>query len=199
MIGAPLSKRTWLHHVPAGLKLLFMAGATVVFFWIKEPLILLASLVLVLLVYLALGREAVLRLRLFRFMLPVLVIVGAFQFFASGPADALASVSRLALMVLLADLVSMTTPMMAMMDAFLPVLRPLRYAGLDPSQLALAFALVIRFVPVLLDDWLRRREAWRARGGSHGSWRLVAPWIAGLLRIADRIAEALDARGLRPS
>lgn len=199
MIGAPLSKRTWLHQVPAGLKLLFMAGATVVFFWIKEPLILLASLVLVLLVYLALGREAVLRLRLFRFMLPVLVIVGAFQFFASGPADALASVSRLALMVLLADLVSMTTPMMAMMDAFLPVLRPLRYAGLDPSQLALAFALVIRFVPVLLDDWLRRREAWRARGGSHGSWRLVAPWIAGLLRIADRIAEALDARGLRPS
>lgn len=197
MIGAPLSKRTWLHKLPAGSKLLFIAGATVVFFWIKEPLVLLASLVLVLLVYFALGREAVLRLKLFRLMLPILAIVGAFQFLTSGPAEALASVSRLALMVFLADLVSMTTPMMAMMDAFLPVLRPLRYTGLDPSQLALAFALVIRFVPVLLDDWLRRREAWRARGGSHGSWRLVAPWMAGLLRIADRIAESLDARGLR--
>lgn len=197
MIGAPLSKQTWLHHLPAGFKLLFIAGATVVFFWIKDPSVLLASLALVLLVYFALGREAVLRLKLFRFMLPILIIVGLFQFFASGPADALATVSRLALMVLLADLVSMTTPMMAMMDAFLPVLRPLRHVGLDPSQLALAFALVIRFVPVLLDDWLRRREAWRARGGSRGSWRLVAPWIAGLLRIADHIAEALDARGLR--
>jgi biotin transport system permease protein len=198
MIGAPLSKRTWLHKLPAGFKLLFIAGATVVFFWVEDPLVLLASLVLVLLVYLALGREAVLRLKLFRLMLPILAIVGAFQFLASGPAEAIASVSRLALMVLLADLVSMTTPMMAMMDAFLPVLRPLRHAGLDPSQLALAFALVIRFVPVLLDDWLRRREAWRARGGSYGSWRLIAPWIAGLLRIADRIAEALDARGFRP-
>lgn len=198
MIGAPLSKRTWLHKLPAGFKLIFIAAATVVFFWIKDPLVLLSSLALALLIYFALGREAVLRLKLFRFMLPVLVIVGIFQFLASGPAEALASVSRLALMVLLADLVSMTTPMMAMMDAFLPVLRPLRHAGLDPSQLALAFALVIRFVPVLLDDWLRRREAWRARGGSRGSWRLVAPWIAGLLRIADRIAEALDARGFRP-
>lgn len=198
MIGQPLSRRTWLHKLPAGSKLLFIAGATVVFFWIKNPFVLLAALALVLLVYLALGRDAVLRLRLFRFMLPVLAIVGAFQFFASGPADALATVSRLALMVLLADLVSMATPMMEMMDAFLPVLRPLRHVGLDPSQLALAFALVVRFVPVLLDDWLRRREAWRARGGSHGSWRLVAPWIAGLLRIADRIADSLDARGLRP-
>ena len=197
MIGAPLSQRTWLHKLPAGFKLLFIASATVVFFWVEDPLVLLASLVLVLLVYFALGREAVLRLKLFRLMLPILAIVGAFQFLASGPAEALASVSRLALMVLLADLVSMTTPMIAMMDAFLPVLRPLRYTGLDPSQLALAFALVIRFVPVLLDDWLRRREAWRARGGSRGSWRLVAPWIAGLLRIADHIAEALDARGLR--
>lgn len=198
MIGAPLSKQTWLHKLPAGFKLLFIASATVVFFWIKDPLVLLASLVLVLFFYLALGYEAVRRLKPFRFMLPILIIVGVFQFLASGPAEALTSVSRLALMVLIADLVSMTTPMMTMMDAFLPVLRPLRHAGLDPSQLALAFALVIRFVPVLLDDWLQRREAWRARGGSHGSWRLVVPWIAGLLRIADRIAEALDARGFRP-
>lgn len=198
MIGRHLSQRTWLHLVPAGFKLLFVAAATVLFFWMKDPIVLVASLALVLLAYLAFGRESVLRLKLFRFMLPVLIVVGVFQFLSSGFADAVTSVSRLALMVLLADLVTMTTPMMEMMDAFLPVLRPLRHIGLDPSQLALAFALVIRFVPVLLDDWLRRREAWRARGGSRGSWRLVAPWIAGLLRIADHIAEALDARGLRP-
>lgn len=198
MIGLHLSRRTWLHQLPAGAKLLFLAGATFFFLWIKDPIALIASLALVLVVYLVLGREALLRLKLFRFLLPVLVLVGLFQFASSGLAEAVTSVSRLALMVLLADLITMATPMMETMDAFLPVLQPLRHIGLDPSQLALAFALVIRFVPVLLDDWLRRREAWRARGGSSGSWRLVAPWIAGLLAIADHIAEALDARGLRP-
>jgi len=197
MIGRPLSKRTWLHFLPAGVKLLFVAMATIIFFWVQNPIVLLISLGLVLSVYFAAGREAVLRLKLFRFLLPILIIVGLFQFASSGFFDALTSVSRLALMILIADLVTMSTPMMEMMDAFLPVLYPLRYIGLDPAQLALAFALVIRFVPVLLDDWMRRREAWCARGGSRGSWRLVAPWIAGLLSIADRIAESLDARGFR--
>ena len=164
MIGRPLSKRTWLHFLPAGVKLLFVAMATIIFFWVQNPIVLLVSLGLVLSVYFAAGREAVLRLKLFRFLLPILIIVGLFQFASSGFSDALTSVSRLALMILIADLVTMSTPMMEMMDAFLPVLHPLRYIGLDPAQLALAFALVIRFVPVLLDDWMRRREAWRARG-----------------------------------
>ena len=116
MIGRPLSKQTWLHFLPAGVKLLFVTMATIVFFWVQNPIVLLVALGLVLSAYFAAGREAVFRLKLFRFLLPILVIVGLFQFASSGFSDALTSVSRLALMILIADLVTMSTPMMEMMN-----------------------------------------------------------------------------------
>jgi biotin transport system permease protein len=50
-------------------------------------------------------------------------------------------------------------------------------------------------VPVLLANWQARAEAWRARTGRRVSIRLVAPFVAETLRLADQVGEALDARG----
>jgi biotin transport system permease protein len=74
-------------------------------------------------------------------------------------------------------------------------MRPLRLAGINPRAPALAIALVIRFVPVLLASWQEREEAWRARTGRRASIRLIPAFVAETLRMADQIAEALDARG----
>jgi biotin transport system permease protein len=104
-------------------------------------------------------------------------------------------VLRLAAMMLLADLVAATTTVTAMMEAIVPVLAPLRYVGLRPKRLALGVALVLRFVPVMLDGWRARNEAWRARSGRRVPLRLVASFLADAMRLADQAGEALDARG----
>ncbi|HEY8581225.1 MAG TPA: energy-coupling factor transporter transmembrane component T, partial [Beijerinckiaceae bacterium] len=121
--------------------------------------------------------------------------IALLQAWSLGWPAAVAAVARLAAMIMVADLVTATTPMLAMMDTIAPLLAPLRLVGLDARRLSLAFALVLRFVPVLLDDWRKREEAWRARTGRRASIRLLAPWAADLLRLADRVSEAIDARG----
>jgi biotin transport system permease protein len=98
-------------------------------------------------------------------------------------------------MLLLADLVSMTTTMSELMEVLAPALRVLRPLGVNPRKMALAVALVLRFVPVLLTRWRAREEAWRARSRRRVPPRLVAAFVADILQLADRVAEALDARG----
>ncbi len=76
-----------------------------------------------------------------------------------------------------------------------PLFRGLRPLGVNPRKVALAAALVLRFVPVLAARWRAREEAWRARTRRRVPPRLVAAFLADVLRLADQVAESLDARG----
>ena len=195
MIAGYLAHPTWLHRVPAGVKLSLVAVASLAVLPVADPLALLAALGLTFLVYASLGRQAVSRLTLLRPLLPFFVLIGALQvWFESWPA-AIASTTRILLMILVASLVTLTTTMQAMVGTLQPLMRPLRLAGINPRAPALAVALVIRFVPVLLASWQEREEAWRARTGRRASIRLIPAFVAETLRMADQIAEALDARG----
>lgn len=195
MLASALGVRTWLHRVPAGGKLLALAVCSLAFFWVQDWRVLGGALICVIALYATLGRGALARIALLRPLLPLLVIIGALQFWVVDASAASAVVLRLLLLVLIADLVSMTTPMLEMMDAIEPLLRPLARLGVDSRRLGLAVALMVRFVPTLFEDWRRREEAWRARTGRRASIRLLAPWVGDLLRLADHVGDALDARG----
>ena len=195
MIAGHLAQRTWLHQMPARAKLLGLACFTVAAFWIDDYRGLAAAFGLAVLAYVSLGDAARARLKGLVAFVPFLAVIGLFQFWSIG-ADAAASVLlRLCLMILLADMVSMTTNMLDMMDAIEPLLKPLSAFGLSPFRIAVALALVMRFVPVLMTDWTRRNEAWRARTGRRASLKLLPSFLASTVTTADRIAEALDARG----
>lgn len=195
MISVYLARRTWLHAVPAGIKLMALAAVSLALLPIDDWRWMAFGLVLALSFYASAGHEAVGRLRLLRPLLPLLAIIGLLQGYAGNWELGLLAVARLVLMILLADLVTMTTTMQALMDALAPLLRPLRVVGLNPRKLTLAVALVVRFVPVLLANWEARAEAWRARTGRRPSVRLLVPFLAETLRLADRVGDALDARG----
>jgi biotin transport system permease protein len=157
--------------------------------------ILAGVLAMIAMVYAGFGRVGMARLKLLQPLLPLLVVVGSVQA-ASGGWNAGAVVTmRLLAMVLLADLVSMTTTMSALMEVLAPVLRLLRPLGVNPRKMALAVALVLRFMPVLLARWRAREEACKARTCRRVPPRLGAAFVADTLRLADRVAEALDARG----
>ena len=195
MNGLYLYPPTWLHGIPAGIKLLALAALSIVLINISQALFLLAGLAAVFAIYLFSGISLVQRLKLLRPLWPVMLMIFAGQTYAAGFDAGVASVARLALMILLADLVTLSTPMQDMMDAFAKVFAPLSFTGLNIKRLSFGVALVIRFVPVLLDLWRQQEEAWRARTGKRAGWKLIAPFLANVMRMADRTAEALDARG----
>jgi biotin transport system permease protein len=195
MISGYLARKTWLHAVPAGAKLASLAALSLALLPVTDLRVLAGGLATVLALYASLGREALFRLGSLRPLLPMLLVIGVLQGAVGNWQAGAEAALRLVLMVLAADLLTLSTTMQALMDALAPVLRPLSFVGLNAKKLTVAVALVVRFVPVLLASWQARAEAWRARTGRRVSVRLVAPFVAETLRLADQVGEALDARG----
>ncbi len=195
MIGGYVARRTWLHALPAGVKLVGLVASSLVLLGVGDYRILLGVLALVALLYANFGRDGWARLLALRPLLPLLAIVGALQGYSAGWEAGAAVVIRLVAMVLLADLVTMSTTMSALMEAIEPPLHALGPRFVNPKKVSLAVALVLRFVPVLMTRWQARREAWQARSNRRVPLRLVAAFVAETLQLADQVAEALDARG----
>jgi len=195
MISGYLARETWLHSVRAGAKLSALAIVSFAVLPVQDWRLLGVGLCLVLALYASLGTDALRRIAALKPFAPLLVIIFVLHGLTGDWAAGASAIARLVMMILLADLVSMTTTMQDMMQALMPVLRLLRPLGVNPKKLSLAVSLVVRFVPVLAANWQARSEAWRARTGRKASWRLIGPFIGETLRMADQVAEALDARG----
>lgn len=195
MISIYLPGATWIHKMPVRLKLIALAAVSIAVFPIEDPLILTGVLLIVLGLYATLGSEGLKQVLLLRPLLSLLVIIFLLHGLSGSWLLGLASVLKLVAMVLLANLVSVTTRMDDMLDAVQPLFFPLKLVGASPRKPALAVALVIRFAPVLLSVYASLREAYQARTGRRGSWRLVAPLALQALRMSENVAEALTARG----
>lgn len=195
MIAGYFSGRSLLHRLPAGVKLVALAVLSLLILPVTDPVVLAMVLAAVVIVYAAFGRPGLQRILAWRSLLPLLAVIFLLQAWAASLEVAVASVLRIVVMVLIADLVTLSTRLQDMMDALALPLRPLARFGVDPARFALAVALVLRFVPVLLDSWRGREEAWRARSPGRPGLVLVGAFFSGALAMADQVAEALEARG----
>lgn len=197
MISLYMSQITWLHRIPAGIKLVSVAALSILVLSIDrwEPLtfVFLAGC----LVAASLGGQGILRVWDLRALLPIIVAIGVLQAFVASIDAALLSVLRILSMVLLADLVTMTTSMQAMMRAVLPAFSPLRWVGISPKRLSLAVALMIRFIPLLVAQWQAQRDAWRSRSKRKPGFRLLVPFIAQAMRRTHQVAESVAARTMQ--
>lgn len=198
MISLYLAERTWLHAIPAGWKLLALALISLAVAPFDSLPLLAGLLAATLALYASLGRAALAQIVLLRPMWPLFVLLLAFHAWNGDLVLGLVVMARLLAMVLLANAVTMTTRMDAMMDAIEPVLSPLRLVGVAPRTVALAVAMMIRFVPLLFALWESLNESYRARTGRRGGWRLLAPFCIQTLRLSHNATEALAARGGAP-
>jgi biotin transport system permease protein len=89
----------------------------------------------------------------------------------------------------------MTTRLSDMLAVFRTAGPPLAPLGLPPRRLALAFALVIRFIPVMLDRMTQITAVLVGPVARRPGWRVLVPATLAALDDADRVAEALRARG----
>ncbi|WP_221584111.1 energy-coupling factor transporter transmembrane protein EcfT [Microbacterium sp. G2-8] len=102
---------------------------------------------------------------------------------------------RVVSVVLLAAVVTMTTPTGEMIDVLQRLLEPLRRVGVDPWRVAFTLSLTIAVIPVIASLAARIREAQRARGVRLGP-RAIVTLLVLSLRHADDMGDALTARGL---
>lgn len=187
---------TWAHRVPAGAKLAAMALATTGLFALDAPAALAAALALTVALHLTGGlRFAVAGLWLLRPLWPFILIVGVWHLWTGDIAGGATVLLRMVTAVALANFVTMTTRLSDMLAVIERLARPLRPLGLSPRRLAIAVALVIRFIPVMLDRLEQIGASWRARSPRRPRWRVLVPATLAALDDADRTAEALRARG----
>lgn len=186
---------TALHRWPAGVKLGGLVLATAGLFALPGGALGLA-LAAVLGLHLALGRAVLMHgLRMVRPLWPFGLVLAVWHLATGTPGQGAAIAARLAAAVMLANLVTMTTRLTDLLAVVERLAAPLARLGLPPRVPALAFALVIRFVPVFLGRAGQLAEAWRARSPRRPGWPVVLPLVLIALDDAEHVAEALRARG----
>lgn len=125
----------------------------------------------------------------------VVLVLGAALFVFVGPLTAWLNTGRVVTIVLLASLLTLTTPMDELLGVVRRLLVPLRRVGVDADAVSLTVALTITMIPVVAGYAAQVGEAQRARGVRLGP-RGVVPLMVRTLRHADEVGDALAARGL---
>lgn len=187
---------TPLHRWPAGLKLGLVALGTMVLFALDDLPKIALAVALIVMVYAAMGTVfARAGARLLRPLWPFFLVLGIWHLWLGELDRGFVLAGRMLAAVAFANLLTMTTrldAMLAVIERGLTIFAPL---GLRPRPVALAMALVIRFVPVLLDKSSQLGQAWRARSHRRAGAAIVLPLALAALDDADHVAEALRARG----
>jgi biotin transport system permease protein len=181
--------------VRAKLALLLVVGLGLYF--VSNPVALALAMLVTGGLYLSTGLrlgEALLRVRPVLF---TIAILGLFNVVLLSPVEALSTTLRLLAILFLAAAITATTTIAAFMAVITALARPLERMGLmKAADVGLAFGLVLRFVPEIAARHEALKEAHAARGIPIKLPRMLGPIIS-TLKDADRIAEAIDARGIR--
>ena len=196
MLTLTSSHETWAHRLPAAAKLIALAAVTIGLFALRGPLALpLAAGAVAVLI--ATGGPGFARdsARMLRPLWPFAVIIGLWHLITRDPSGGAVVLLRMGTAVAAANFVTMTSRLSDMLAAMERALAPLSILGLRPKPLAIAFALVIRFIPVMIARFDALATAFRARSARRPGWRIVMPLTLAALDDAEHVAEALRARG----
>ncbi|MCF1707270.1 energy-coupling factor transporter transmembrane protein EcfT [Tabrizicola sp. J26] len=187
---------TALHRMPAGWKLVGLALATLVVVPMTDLRWIAVAAALVVGLYLMQGVAfAKAGARMLWPLWPFLVVLAVWHAVTGDLVAGFGIALRMLTAIAIANLVTMTTRLDDLIAVVERCARPLVRIGLNPRTLAVAIALVIRFTPVLLLRAGQLMEAWRARSPRRPGWQVVAPLALSALDDAERVAEALRARG----
>lgn len=183
-----------VHDLPAGGKLAILAVLGTAAFVIDRPPVLLAGAVAIIALY-PLARVPLRHVWIqARNLAPLLGLMALAQAWFDGPLAAATTLVRVLGLVWAAGLVTATTPFAAMMAVFQRLLAPLRPLGVHPPRAAFALTMAVRFLPLLQGMIEEARAALRARALGRNPLTLAVPLTLRALRLADRVAEAVEAR-----
>lgn len=116
--------------------------------------------------------------------------------------------ARIALIVLIAQVLASTVSPSQLTSAIEALLSPLKRVGLPVSEFAVMASIALRFVPTLAEEAEKVRQAQLARGADFETGGLVTrarrllplliPLFARAFKRAEMLAEAMEVRAFRP-
>ncbi len=196
LLGLYRPGTTALHRLTAGAKLLGMVAVAVVVMVVRGPVsagVFFAG-ALLLAAWSGMGLRTV--LRSLRGLLIVAAGLAAYLTWQKSWERAAESVLDLLALVLVATVMTVTTPIDEMLDTITRALGPLRRFGVDPEMVALAFSLMIRAVPTTIEIAEETRDAAVARGLERDPRARLTPLVVRVVAHARSTGEALHARGI---
>jgi biotin transport system permease protein len=196
MTGLYLPGTSPLHRAPAGLKLLLLAVATTLLVALRSPWAVAVGAALVVGGYAVARFSASVLVAQVRPLRWVVLALVPFQWWQGGWRGTTVVVGTMLVAVAAAALVTLTTRVIDVLEVVERAAAPLRHIGARPDRLALLLALTLRAVPVLAATLNDVRDARRARGLERSPRALLVPLVVRTLRHADRLGEALIARGV---
>lgn len=188
-----------VHEVPTVVKLLALFGVSILLFILKSPSVLGAVAGLVVAGCLSFCRAAVAEwLKSWSLLLTIAVVV-IWTAYANGLEASLVVLIRLGTLSLFATAITSTTTIGQFIDIITKFARPLEMIGIGKAaDIGLAIGLAIRFIPEVHACYKQVAAAHHARGLKMRLSTIVAPMVIGTMRGADEIANAIDARCIRP-
>lgn len=183
-----------LHRLRPGAKLLALPILGTLLFALPGLVPSTLGLGLVLVLYAVARIPPAVLLRQLRPVALVLVFIFLAQLWIADLNVAIVVVLRFLALILAAALVSLTTRSADMIAALEKGFSLFAFAGVDAAKCSLAISLVLRFVPVIQTVLAEVREAQAARGRGVNLVALAVPVVVRTLKLADQVAEAIDAR-----
>ena len=111
---------------------------------------------------------------------------------------------RLVLLVTCSSILTYTTTPVSLTDGIESLLTPLKWVRFPVHELALVMSIALRFIPILMDETERIKNAQKARGADFESGNLIGrvkaivpiliPLLLSAFRRADELGDAMDAR-----
>jgi biotin transport system permease protein len=187
-------QHTWLHSVPAGVKLAFLALLGTGVFLTSSLFGLLASATGCVVIFASLGRATLRAKPLLLGLLVASVLIGVFHMYMQQPMVGVVSVLRLLSTTLMGMALTLTTRYTDLLRVFEWLLAPLRHVGVQPERLSLQVALMLRFTEHFFVVWRRLDDAHRLRTGKAGGFKILAPLTIQMLVAARHVADVLHLR-----
>jgi len=195
-LGVYLPGDSPIHQLPAGgkfiLLLVFILASTIL---VKDPLVAAAWLAVVVAGYIVARIPVRTALGQTLPVLPVLLVLGAFQWWQRGWEFAATTVLILLASVAAAALLTLTTSIAELMGAIERGLSPFERFGLPVETISLAVSLTLRLIPLQLATVQDVLAARKARGAGFSVTAFGTPVMVRSIRRARLLAEALIARG----
>ena len=185
---------TFIHRLPAGLKLFIVFFVSIGLFYFASLPLAIVSLIVVWCLFFLAGFpffKPVFELRKISWLLVALFIV---QYFSVNFESAALIVIRLSSLLLLATLVTLTTPFSKMMACFERLFSFTRLFGVNPAKISLGLSLTLRFIAIFSDITKDVREAQKARGLENSVFAVIMPVLIRSLKVQADVAAAIEAR-----
>ncbi|WP_017934088.1 energy-coupling factor transporter transmembrane component T family protein [Nocardioides sp. Iso805N] len=187
---------SWATRLPVGAKMLTLIAlsiTTVALHGVRSAAALL-GFVLVLAVSTRVPARTL--LRTLRGIVLFAVVVAALQWWWIGPARALESLLDLTTLALLGVLLTATTPVGDMLEAFVRWAGPMRRFGVDPERVGLVISMAVEAIPGTITLARETRDAARTRGLERSPRALLTPFVIRVVARAHEKGAALQARGI---